>query len=607
MCGIAGFFGKRLIDTELRRRMLAALGTRGPDAHKETLWDAAFRRCEGPATAALLHTRLSIRDLREAAGQPMHNEAGDVWICYNGEVYGWEREAEKLKRGGARFNTSGDTEFILRAYEAYGLDFIEHLRGMFALAILDLRVRKLFIVRDRMGIKPLVYYHNDREFAFASTARAVLPYVPQHERRFDADAIDAFLAHRYIPAPRTIFTRIARLPAGHYASVDLDSGRLALTRYWQPRPAPHADSLADAIREAVQLRTVSDRPVGLFLSGGIDSATVGSVLADSGHNDIRAFTAGFPNHPLDESAQAARIAQHLGLTHTVLPVEPRIGDDLETIVAALDEPFADPSSFPSWYLARAATQHVKVVLGGDGGDELFAGYKRYAKHLRQRWRRNFYLPLASARPGQLPGRGAKLMDELRLPWWQAYSLRFSGMSPALRRYLQPHTNVEDVYWQAPVDTHAPLQQLLAIDMENYLPEYILRKADLCTMAHGLELRVPLLDHKLYEHVLSMPPHARFTQPPKQALAGACRACTALDLFNQPKRGFNPPIADWLRGDLRERVAGLAAPIEQLTGGQLPRVRSDALIRRFFDGHNGDAEHVLQLLILAVSLRQLNAI
>lgn len=605
MCGIAGFFGQRAINVDTRGRMLTALGSRGPDARGESLWNSDFSQAQGAASQALLHTRLSIRDLSPAGAQPMRNAAGDIWLAYNGEVYGWEATAAELKRRGHPFHGSSDTEFILRGYEAFGIEVLDRLRGMFALAILDLRQHRLWLARDRMGIKPLVYYRGDREFAFASTVRALLPYVPRSAREFSPDAIDAFLAHRYIPAPQTIYKDIARLPAGHYAQLDLETNVFELKRYWQPQARPHAGGLTGAVEEAVALRTVADRPVGLFLSGGVDSATVASVLAAQGHNEIRAFTASFPGTTFDEAPQAQRIAAQLGLAHTTLPVEANIAADFDVIVASMDEPFADPSSFPLWYLARTATQHVKVILGGDGGDELFAGYKRYRKHLRHGWRGGLHLPVTFA-PGRLPGKAAKWLDEMGVSWWQAYALRFSGMAPSMRRYLQPDLQpIPAVYWQAP--TQRGLDALLALDMTYYLPEYILRKADLCTMAHGLELRVPLLDHQLYEHVLSMPPQARFTTPAKRALAPLCGVCEQFDLFNAPKRGFNPPIADWLASSLRPRLAGLGAQLQDSTGGQLSGARCEALIGRFLNGRRQDAEQVLQLLLLAASLRQLRAV
>ncbi len=608
MCGIAGFVGHRLLDDGAWRAMHAAIGPRGPDARGAVLWNADFTRTEAAPAAALLHTRLSIRDLRTVADQPMSNADGRVWICYNGEVYGWEHERASLEARGHTFRTTGDTEFILNAYLEWGLSgMLERLRGMFAFALLDLRIGKLYLVRDRMGIKPLVYYHGDGELAFGSTLRSVLPYLPAAARALDADAIDAYLAHRYVPAPRTVLTGCRRLPHAHYACFDLASGELTLSRYWQPQPAP-GRALADGVEEAVQLRTVSDRPIGLFLSGGVDSATVASILRRSGHEDISAYTAAFPGTSYDEAPLAARIAQALGLRHVVLPIALDVGADFERLVADLDEPFADPSSIPLWYLARAAVQHVRVVMGGDGGDELFAGYKRYAKHLGSRWRRHWYLRCIRTRGGHLPGRIQKLLDELAMTWVEAYSLRFSGMNLALRRFLQPGRRSLPATWWDNMPRHAgdALATLLAIDMDNYLPEYILRKGDLCTMAHGLELRVPLLDHRLYEAVLALPAAARFTRPRKLALAQVCPVCTELQLFAQRKRGFNPPLAPLLRGALRVRLDGLGVRLQGRTAGQLDAARVTVLVDAFLAGADARAEQVLQLLVLDESLRQLSA-
>lgn len=605
MCGIAGFIGQLPIPPQTLERVFTPLSQRGPDARHAVTWDASFTRSGDRVHAALLHARLSIRDLRAVADQPMSNAAGDIWVCYNGEVYGWEHDAMLLRQRGYVFNTKSDTEFILHAYQEWGLDCLPKLRGMFAIALLDLRHRKLYLIRDRMGIKPLVYSHRRGEIVFGSTIRAVLPLLPPERRQLSRSGIDAYLAHRYIPAPHTVFAEIKRVPHAHYVVYDLDRGDLQSTCYWSPAPDACA-GFNDRLVESVKLRTVSDRPVGLFLSGGVDSTTLASILAQEGYRDITTYTAAFPGTSFDESTQAAQVARQLGMRHEVLPIEHQIADDFERIVADLDEPFADPSSFPLWYIARVASRHVKVVLGGDGGDELFAGYKRYAKHCSTRWRGPLRLPRIVGSHANPPGRGAKLWDELSLPWAQAYNLRFSGMPPSLRRYLQPDYDcVAGGYWDMmPPTTDRALTTLLEIDRHNYLPEYILRKGDLCTMAHGLELRVPLLDHRLYEAVLAMPDAQRFTIPRKLALAESCNICTELGLFNQKKRGFNPPIAQWLVGPLRPRLDGMGQRLEEVTLGQLQRKKVEQLIDNFLRDNRSHAEHVLQLLVLDVSLRQL---
>ena len=617
MCGIAGFFGHRAVDPETRATMSARLARRGPDAQHEVLWSENFEPASGRAPNALLHTRLAIIDPRPDADQPMANAGGDIWISYNGEVYGWGDDARELQARGASFRTRSDTEFILNAYKEWGTGMLARLRGMFALAIVDLKAGKVFLARDRMGEKPLIYYHADGEFAFASTVRALLPYLPPDRRALSDEGIDAYLAHRYIPAPRTVLAHARRLPNGHWLEFDLKSRELREHAYWdfrQPTRTTGASPRGDwrqALDHAVQLRTVADRPVGIFLSGGIDSTALASRLSALSFRHIAAFTAAFPGSPLDEAADAARAARMLGLPHHVVDVPLSIRDDFVRIVADLDEPFADPSSFPLWYLARETTRHVKVVLSGDGGDELFAGYKRYSRHLASRWRRRYRLNggLTGGWPaGVASSRLARLRGELAMSWEDAYSLRFSGMDPGQRRLLQPAAGpLPPVYWrEAPNCGSHPLKALLAIDRANYLPEYILRKSDLTTMAHGLELRAPLVDHELFREVADLPDAQRFTRPPKEILADGCPACRELGLFTRKKRGFNPPLTQWLRQDLAERLPGLGARLAEQSNGRIDAIGADSFADAYLAGKESLAENLLQLLILDESLRQLRS-
>ena len=601
MCGIGGFVGKRVVDPGQWQAMLAALKVRGPDAQKAVVWDGSFREADGAGTAGLLHARLSIRDPRPEADQPMANAQRDVWVCFNGEVYGYEADREELRGQGYAFHTTSDTEFILHAYEAWGDAFVERLRGMFAIVILDLRRRRLFAVRDRLGLKPLLYYADGENFAFASTLRALLPYLGERAR-IAPEAIDAYLAHRYVPAPRSLVQGVKRLANGCCLAWEFGRGRPPeLRAYWHP--APRVADFRDTLDGAVSLRTASDRPVGIFLSGGIDSAVVASSLVRQGYANITAFTATFPGSAYDEGPQAARMAKALGLTHRAVPVEPRLADDFDRIVADLDEPFADPSALPLWYLARAATEEVKVVLGGDGGDELFAGYKRYRQHLRSRWRGSATIPLTyDGLPWEKP---ARWREELGLTWQEAYELRFSGLSPAVRRYLQPDfPAMPPVHWRDVPSPHKGLAALLDIDFANYLPEYILRKGDLCTMAHGLELRAPLLDHRFVELVTGLPPNRRFTRPAKAVLVETCPVCRDEGLLTAKKRGFSPPLNRWLREELSARLPDLGARLAAATGGQLQAGRVETLVAAYIGGFDKLAEPVYQLLVLDVALRSL---
>lgn len=604
MCGIAGFFATRAVATFTSEAMQAALRQRGPDAAHRVGWDAQFVRSDGAAHNALLHARLSVIDPRPIADQPMVNENGDIWIVYNGEVYGWAEDAAELKNNGAVFHTHSDTEFILKAYEAWGFDqLLQRLRGMFALAILDLRLGKVFLARDRLGEKPLLYSHIDGELAFGSLVRAVLPFVPKGQRQFDPAAIDAYLAHRYIPAPRTVFTHIQRLENGHCLEFDLSTRSLSKRRYWSPQATqkPWLESLDESVR----MRTVADRPVGVFLSGGIDSTVIASRLASQQLTQFGTFTAAFPGSGMDESALARDTAERLAFPNQAVPIPQHLADDFERIVADLDQPFADPSSFPTWYLAREVSKQVTVVLVGDGGDELLAGYKRIPKHLRTAWRAGLRLPLP-IRP-TLDGKGlGKFATELAMDWLSAYSLRFSGLVPGQRRFLQPDLPAQPLcHWRAP-DWQAsePVERLLALDLANTLPDYILQKSDLCTMAHGLEARAPMVDHQFYQSLLSIPAEQRYTRPAKQLLAPALDARLPDDLFARKKRGFNPPLAQWLRGDLAPRLDGLGARLASVTGGQLEQQAVERFARAYQNGAESLAEQLLQLLILDASLAQL---
>jgi asparagine synthase (glutamine-hydrolysing) len=607
MCGIAGYFGTRALPPAAVLRMLSALRRRGPDAEHVNLWTREY----GPtplsqaAPNALLHTRLSIIDPRPEADQPMGNDAGDIFVSYNGEVYDWAADAATLTAAGFRFRTRSDTEFILHAYEHWGIEFVSRLRGMFAIAIFDMRERAVYLVRDRLGLKPVVYARRDDGFAFASTVRALLPWLPRDARAFSAEGVDAYLAHRTIPAPRTIFENVLRLLPAHWLRYDLATGALACREYW--RPEPSAEPWLPALDAAIRMRTVADRPLGLFLSSGIDSSVLACRLAAMGFNGLQSFTAAFPGTPFDESREARRSADCLGFPNLAIVIPERIADDFPRLIADLDEPFADPSSVPTWYLARETTRHVKVVLGGDGGDELFGGYKRYAKHLRTRWRRRLASAGLKAPAGIGGGAWQRVIEELRLDWRAAYTLRFSGLTPGERAYLAPDSAPPAHYWRMPASERAELQTLLEIDRLNYLPDYILRKADLCTMAHGLEMRAPLLDHRFVGAVMGLPRELRFTTPPRKLFAPAMAALAELDPFARKKRGFNPPLAGWLGGDLAPRQEGLGQRLEGGTSGQLSAPRVDAFAAAWRNGRPGLSEQLLQLVILDESLAQLAAL
>jgi asparagine synthase (glutamine-hydrolysing) len=587
--------------------MLARLKRRGPDAQNRVLWNAQFGPASDHVFNALATARLAIIDPRPEADQPMANDAGDIWISYNGEVYDWAAAAGELRARGATFRTHCDTEFILRAYEAWGIGCLERLRGMFAIAIVDLRKREAWLVRDRMGLKPVVYAAVDGSLAFASTVRAVLPLLPPYRRELSPRGIDAYLAHRYVPAPGTIFEDVQRLEAGHWLRFDLTTRRFEKRRYWNPRPA--AAPTAALLDHAIAIRMASDRPLGVFLSSGVDSSTLVSRLAAMGRRDVPTYTAAFPGSPMDESADAAAMAAKLGMPNHAVPVPETISRDFARIVADMDEPFADPSSLPTWILCREATRHIKVALGGEGLDELLGGYKRIAKHARTHWRHALAAPWVPIAPSPSPKGWSKWSAEVKMGWLEAYSLRFSGFTPAQRRYLQPDLAAMPLtHWRMPANPSPhPMAALVEVDFENYLPEYILRKTDLASMSQGLELRAPFLDHHFVEAVLALPPEERFTEPPKLLIERLVPELKPLDLLGRKKRGFNPPLGDWLTRDLAGRFAGLGARLGEATSAQIDARAVDQYCERYLNARDQPGEQLLQLLILDESLAQLRAL
>lgn len=603
MCGIAGYFGTRNIPRSTISSVLNKLKKRGPDSSNVKLWDAGWADSESPVNA-LFHTRLSIRDTRSIANQPMSNRTKDIWIVYNGEIYDWEQYKPELERNGVRFRTTGDTEFILHAYEAWGLGMLSKLRGMFAIAILDLRKRKLILIRDRMGLKPILFTKNTFNFGFASTTNALLPFLNDNEKELSTKGIEAYLAHRYIPAPLSIFKNIARLQNGHYLTYDLVKKKTKIVNYWQPEGM--TGDWKSSLVQSTRIRTVSDRPVGLFLSGGIDSTVMASILSKTNHRDFVAFTASFSGSSLDEADLAKRTAKTYGFTHEIINIPKEINNEQFTnIISDLDEPIADPSCFPAWFLCKEASKVVKVVLGGDGGDELFAGYKRYKKHLRSEWRKDLRIPIKIRWKSR--SRFGKIFSEISYPWREAYAYRFSGFPMPERALIQNIQPSQIQYWRGMEYKGSPkgVHHLLDIDRNNYLPEYVLRKGDLCGMSHGLEIRCPFLDHEFYQALIKIPDQERFTSPAKIPLHDFIKE--ASHILNVPKMGFNPPLETWLKFCWRERFSGLGGRLNKKTDGFLSSKGIDDYVSSFLDGESSLAERALQLLMLDESLTHLLSI
>ena len=533
MCGICGYFGFR--DERLLQAMTTSLRHRGPDSF-------GYLRHEN---VGLGHARLSIIDV--AGGQqPIENEDGSLAVIHNGEFYNFRELREELQSRGHRFRTRSDTEVILHLYEDMGPECLKRLVGMFAVVIYDKRKRELFIARDRLGIKPLYYVELPGKFLFASEFKAILR-CDEVQTTLDYHAVHDYLALRYVPGPGGMFRELRKFPAGHYGMVR--NGKLALTRYWEPElfsgPFPNSDAeyldgFAQRFEKSIERRLISEVPLGAYLSGGLDSGTIVAAMAKLVAEPIRTFTVGF-DYERDELAQAAETARALGCRHTEIACRPADIELLPRIVWHLDEPLGDPIVIPMFQLAREAKKSVSVVLSGEGADEIFGGYVFHKALLRGNqlahvvpsWLRTKLLPalldcipagafnLAFDYPAALGERGKqKVLDFVpltglhRLP--QAYrhlislfddrdtpSLYSAEFEAAVRAAAPPPSRTPRQ------DSDVPfLNRALHLQFDHWLPDDILMKQDKMSMAHGIEARVPFLDHELVEYVMRLPPHLK---------------------------------------------------------------------------------------------------
>jgi asparagine synthase (glutamine-hydrolysing) len=559
--------------------MRARLGHRGPDA--DGLWT------EGSTGAGIgfAHTRLAVIDLSPRAAQPMASADGRFVLCYNGEIYNFRELRQELAAKGTAFRSDSDTEVLLALLAQGGIAALDRLVGMFAFALWDNERRELTLARDRLGIKPLVYAPLEGGgVAFASEINALKAH-PGIDLGTDGDALSAYLACLYVPAPATIYRGIRKLPPGHV--LQWQGGTIRITSYWRPQiPGGRqlstdnaAEELLPLLRRAVTDRLVADVPVGCFLSGGSDSALVAAVMAEearrSGAPPIRTFTMTFDEAAYDERQRARQIADHIGADHTELAASPRLADRLDTIAGAFGEPFGNPTALLIDDLSEQARQHVTVALVGDGGDEVFAGYPRYAGGLlAQRYRRLPRLlregvigPAARLIPESTSGRhglrrAREFLTSANLPDAEMYAAWVEYFSPGERRQLlgleaAPVRPIAEAFHSAP--SAQPLDAMQQTDLETFLPGNLLAYGDAMSMRHALELRLPLIDHRLVEAVGQIAPESRVADGLKGLLKAALRRLLPANLVDGPKRGFNPPLGVWLKGDLAPMLADRLTP------------------------------------------------
>ena len=561
MCGIVGYAGAPG-EEELVRRMADRIVHRGPDGQGYFTDDRV----------ALGVRRLSIIDL-QGSNQPIFNEDRTVVTVFNGEIYNYRELRAHLEQKGHRLRTAGDTETLVHLYEEYGESAAHLLRGMFGYAIWDAPRRRLVLVRDRVGIKPLYYTQHGGRLIFGSEIKSILA-VPGIPREIDPEALDAYLTLQYVPGPATMLKGIRKLPAGHW--LIWQDGEIRVEQYWDvvfdddPPPVSErvaVEQLRGILEESVDLHRVSDVEVGVLLSGGIDSAAVTALLNRNGQR-TRSFTVGFTTGAVGETGQARRVAEHVGTEHHELLIGPELADTLPKLAWFQDEPVADPAAVPTYFICRLASQHLKVVLTGEGGDELLGGYPRYrwlhwseqllAQPALAGVAAGVGVPMAAMLPENPGARvravvGGRSLAERHVRWIATMDdgLKRGLVHPDMAAALARTSPAQEVAaWLARAGSVQPVSQLMYADFKTWLPDNLLAKMDRMSMAASVEGRVPLLDHKVVEFAATLPYRLKLSGvQTKRLLRSAVKDLLSPELLKRPKTAFRVPLAEWLRGPL----------------------------------------------------------
>jgi len=560
MCGIAGFIDGDLTSDSAQSlidQMCGVIRHRGPDDQGSWVGEGI----------ALGMRRLSIIDL--AGGhQPIFNEDQSILVVFNGEIYNYCELKQELQERGHYFSTNSDTETIVHAYEEYGDDCVKYLRGMFTFALWDRKRHRLLAARDRFGKKPLNYYWDGRRLIFGSEVKSILEAgIP---RAINPIALDDYLAYHYVPEPNTMFNGVFKLPAGHI--LIYENQQIVTKRYWelsftpvcQDNEATAVERVRALLKEAVQVRLMSEVPLGAFLSGGIDSSLVVALMSEMLQQPVKTFSIGFEEDDYSELVYARQIAKQFGTDHHEFIVRPDLVSALPQLIWAFDEPFADPSMLPTYYVSKLAREHVTVVLTGDGGDEIFGGYSRYERELsinRMPAAMRFILGQGSR---LIPEgvRGKKRLGNMRYDLATRYLHSITLLPPGSRSLFY-----HDDYF-ANVRDHNPYEKLISefrkvqsldsmtqmqyIDVQSYLTDDILIKVDKASMLSSVETRAPLLDQHLVEYVASLPASIRTKNGTlKSLLKNAAASILPTEILTRPKQGFGVPIKHWLRNDLKD--------------------------------------------------------
>jgi asparagine synthase (glutamine-hydrolysing) len=616
VCGIAGIVRSdgAPVDRELVARMNEAIRHRGPD-------EDGFYFSDG---VGLAMRRLAIIDLKSGQ-QPIPNSDRTAWIVFNGEIYNYRELREQLEKLGHEFHTDSDTEAIVHAYDQYGADCPKYLRGMFAFAIWDERTKSLFLARDRVGKKPLLYAKLDGELVFGSEFMALLQH-PGISRDVDFEAIHHYLSFICVPAPLTAYRAIRKLEPGHWLL--WRGGEIKTERYWQLDFSKKVsigeeeagERVVELLRDAVRVRLMSEVPLGAFLSGGIDSSAVVALMAQESSEKIKTFSIGFDEQDFSELHHARRVAEHVGADHHEFIVRPDAMEILPTLVEHYGEPFADSSAIPSYYVSKETRAFVTVALNGDGGDECFAGYERYAAmKIAQKYanlpgalRHGVISNVVSALPG---------FDARQNPLRKAKRFVAAASLPPVERYLRwvsafDHAAKQNLYsddfrhrtamfrtasilepWFAKANGSGIVDAALLADTMTYLPNDLLVKMDIASMTVSLEARSPFLDHHLMEFAASLPEKLKLRRlTTKYLLKRVLKKLVPAENLNRSKMGFGVPIGHWFRGAMQPFLRETLLSEKALARGLFQPER----VRQLIDSHvsvKADHSHRLWTLLM----------
>jgi len=626
MCGICGksnFNKNSEISENLIRNMCGALKHRGPD--DEGVYLNAGRALSAKSRVGLGHRRLSIIDLSPAGHQPMSNEDASIWIVLNGEIYNFSDLKDILVKKGHTFKSNSDTEVILHLYEEKGIDCVNDLRGMFAFAIWDEKKERLFLVRDRLGKKPLFYSFKNGDLTFASELIALLQDSAV-KRDVDFKSIDDFLNYGYIPAPFTIFKDIKKLEPAHF--LVCEKGEIKIDRYWKLdysekinlKEEEYGERVSDLLKESTRIRLVSDVPLGAFLSGGIDSSAIVAMMAQVMDRPVKTFSIGFEDKSFDETGFARIISKRFNTEHREFTVKPDALEVLPELIRHFGEPYGDSSAIPTYYLSRLTRQYVTVALNGDGGDESFAGYERYVA-MKMAQQHKFLSVISGKLLGKIINnipestdkkdrinRLKRFINSAGMPTADRYSRIVSIFNEGRRKDLysdflkneSTRSDRFDIIRQAYKDSNTEdlIDSTLFVDLVTYMPGDLLPKVDIASMSNSLECRSPFLDHKFLEFSARIPSNQKVKGlKTKYILKKSLRGLLPDTILKREKMGFGVPVAGWFKGELKDYARDVLLSDRLVKRGYFDRESVKNILDDHISGRANNAARIWCLLNL----------